>query len=211
MAITIDNGVRLPVNVERGASGGPLFDTIVQRTDGGRIETIVNWTYPLYQWDVGYGIQTPTDFNAVRDVFIGARGQAYGFRFKDWADYSLAQQSIGTGDSTTGSDGTSEYQIYKRYSTVARNLDRNLTRPVASTVQVWVNSVLQTVTTHYTVDDTTGIITFTSGNHPLTGQDVEVACEFDVPVHFVTDKFSISLEWAEAGTIPSMMIEEVRE
>ena len=128
MAITIDNSVRLPVNVERGASGGPLFDTIVQRTDGGRIETNVNWAFPLYGWDVGYGIQTPTDFNSVRDVFIGARGQAYGFRFKDWGDYIMADQTIGTGDSAdAGATGTDTFQIYKRYSTAARNLDRVIT------------------------------------------------------------------------------------
>jgi len=211
MAITIDNSVRLPVNVERGASGGPLFDTIVQRTDGGRIETNVNWAFPLYGWDVGYGIQTPTDFNAVRDVFIGARGQAYGFRFKDWGDYVMADQTIGTGDGTTGSDGTAAHQIYKRYSTAARNLDRVITRPVASSIVVSVDAVVKTLTTHYTVDDTTGIVTFTAGNIPLAGEDITVACEFDVPVHFSTDKFNLNLEWAEAATIGSMMIEEVRE
>lgn len=211
MAITIDNAVRLPVTVERGASGGPTFDTVVQRTDGGRISTVVNWSLPLYKWDISYGIMTPADFNAVRDVFIGARGAAYGFRFKDWSDYEIPTivNIIGEGDGVE-----TEFQIYKIYTNTVRTLSRKITRPVNNgsiEVQVAATPYVEGGGggTGYTVDYSTGIITFNTA--PTSLAAIYCKCEFDVPVHFVSDEFAIQLEWAEAGTVPSLQIEEVRE
>lgn len=52
----IIDAVRLPVDVERGAEGGPLFSTIVNRTDGGGAITNQNWQYPLFKGNISYGI-----------------------------------------------------------------------------------------------------------------------------------------------------------
>ena len=35
------------------------------------------------------------------DFFHARRGRAYGFRLKDFSDFTMAEQSIGTGDGST--------------------------------------------------------------------------------------------------------------
>lgn len=58
---------------------------------------------------------------------------------------------------TYHADGTATYQLPE---TLINSVD-----------YVYVNGVLKTVTTHYTVNLTTGVVTFTAGNLPATGLD----------------------------------------
>jgi uncharacterized protein (TIGR02217 family) len=74
-----------------------------------------------------------------------------------------------------------------------------------STVKVAVNGVTQN--SGWTIDTTTGIITFTSA--PASGA-VTAGYEFDVPVRFGADKLSISVDAFEAGSISAIDIQEIR-
>jgi len=205
MSITIDDTVRLPVTVERGASGGPVFNTDVNIGGSGHVSTNQRWSLPLWVWDISYGMQTMDDVDSVRDVFIGARGRAYGFRFKDWSDYEIpVLQAIGTGDGVE-----TAFQIYKRYTNGVRNMDRIITRPISGTLSVEVNSVAQTEGVDYTVSYSTGIITFTA---PVPNTEVvTVLCEFDIPVMFERDDLSIALETFDAAVVESIKVREIRE
>ena len=48
-------------------------------------------------------------------------------------------------------------------------MTRAIQLPVAGTVEISVAGVLKTETTHYTVDYSTGVVTFTGGNIPAAG------------------------------------------
>lgn len=208
----IVDATQLPEEVERGAAGGPEFKTAIVETDGGNETANINWVYPRIGWDVGYGIQSKTDLEAVIRFFYARRGRARGFLFKDWADYQLPTGNlIGTGDSTTGSDGTAAFQIVKVYSDTVLPFSRKITRPKNTTLVVKVNAVTKTEGVHYNVNYTTGIITFTNPNRPLTGEPIVVEGEFFVPCRFVDDKLSVMVEWANAMSIPNIGIIEVRE
>ena len=201
---------RLPDDVERGAQGGPEFNTTVITLSSGFEKRNINWENTRASYDVGYGIQHKDDFSLVLEFFYARQGMAHSFRFKDWTDYQIGdpadaatRQNIGTG---TGSLDT--FQIFKRYSSGGIDYDRDLTKIVSAGLQVYVNGVLQTITTHYTIDLLTGIITFVTP--PPNTELVDVICEFDVPVRFDIDKMDVAATTFEAGSIPNIPIIEVR-
>lgn len=209
MAVQGFHDVRLREDVERGSQGGPGFLTIIQELSSGHEQRNIAWAKARGRWNVSYGIQymdedsAPFTMREIYNFFLLRQGRAFGFRFKDWFDFEMARQSIGTGD---GSDPT--WQIFKRYTDSAATYDRNITRPVTTTVNVWVNNVLRTEGVHYTVNYETGIITFSS--IPSVGENIEVECEFDVPVRFDTDKFTMTWETFQAGAVQPLEIVELR-
>lgn len=198
--------VRLPVDVERGAQGGPGFKTTVMILGGGFEKRNIEWSRARGSWDIGYGIDKKSAYVTVKDFFYARQGRAHSFRFKDWSDFEIGTPGnpvvFAIGDSST-----TIFQLKKRYSSGGVNYDRIIEKPIASTVEIYVNSVLQTVTTHYTIDASTGLITFVSAPGAV---NIAAACEFDVPVRFDTDKLDINVEHFDAGMIPQIPVVEVR-
>ena len=73
-----------------------------------------------------------------------------------------------------------------------------------------VAEVIQAPTTAYTVDTTTGHVTFTPAHIPAPGAAITAGFEFDVPVRFDTDKLEIDIQGFRHGAIPSIPIVEIR-
>ena len=73
-------------------------------------------------------------------------------------------------------------------------------------MQVYLNNVLQS--TGYTVDYNTGLITFSSA--PGNTVQVSVACEFDVPVRFDTDKHNLNMQMVDLGSITGISLVELK-
>jgi len=63
-------------------------------------------------------------------------------------------------------------------------------------------------TSGWSVDTTTGIVTFTSA--PAAGATITVGFEFDVPVRFDTDTLDITLDIERLGSITSIPLLEIR-
>lgn len=200
----IVDAVRLPIDVERGVRGGPQFSTVVNRTDGGSLVTNQNWTYPLYRGQVGYGIQSKDNLRDVINFFYSRRGRLRGFLFRDWSDYEFDSDTIGTGD---GSDTT--FQAVRIYDDSVLPFTRKITRPIDdANMTVSVNgSVVSNATWSVT---TGGIITFSSP--PPNGHVIKIETgNFDIPCHFAADALEVEMEIWNAGSIPNIPIEEVRE
>ena len=83
---------------------------------------------------------------------------------------------------------------------------RLIRKPVVGTVLVAKNDVA--APTGWTLDSTTGLITFTTA--PAAGVVVTAGYEFDVPVRFEKDELDISVDAFEAGSIPSVNVIEIR-
>ena len=207
------HSVQLPVDVERGAQGGPRFRTTVLTLASGFEMRNIEWERVRSGWDISYGISSAENFRAVLDFFYAREGMAHSFRFKDWSDFKLDRQSIG---STDGS--TSEFQLFKRYSSGGVNYDRHITKPVGSGARAWVNGIEQTVSydgspdvEEVDINPLTGEITLGTTHAATDGHDIEIETEFDVPVRFDTDQFSLTLETFNAGGIFDLPIVEVRD
>jgi uncharacterized protein (TIGR02217 family) len=136
-------------------------------------------------------------------MFRDRRGPAYPFRFKDWSDFQAVDVEIGTGDGTLDF-----FQLVKSYDLIFV-VTRTIQLPVEGTVEISVDGVLKTETTHYAVDYSTGAIIFTSGNIPAAGKVVTASFEFDVPVRFADDALKVSMTMDDFGDIPSITLIEV--
>jgi uncharacterized protein (TIGR02217 family) len=204
------HNVRLPVNVERGAKGGPGFKTTITPLSSGFEQRNIEWSRTRGKWDISYGVDTITDLEAVIAFFHTRFGRAYGFRFKDWTDFKIGNASTSTIQPIATADGIlSEFQAVRRYSDGTFVYNRPITRLVSGTYSVYLNGGLQTETTHYTIDVDTGVITFVST--PSASDIIGLIAEFDVPVRFDQDDLDITAFLEDAGEIGSIDIIEIRE
>jgi uncharacterized protein (TIGR02217 family) len=80
-------------------------------------------------------------------------------------------------------------------------------KPVSGTVLIAVAGVTKTETTHYTVNYTTGVVTFTGGNIPTAGQAITAGFQFDVPVCFDQDVHQYTWKDFASGTAQVPLVE----
>lgn len=205
---------RLPEDVERGAQGGPGFNTTIITLSSGFERRNINWEHARQRWDIGYGVLerdgsvNERDFQEVLAFFYAREGRAHGFRFKDWADFELARQVIGQTDGST-----EDFQVFKRYTSGATNYDRDLTKLVASSLTVWVDNTEiseGTGNSQYEVNLDTGVISLGSTLAAQSGTDIEIECEFDVPVRFDIDQLDLNVIWYNAASVPNIPVVEIR-
>lgn len=193
--------VQFPPKIAYGASGGPEFNTSIATTFGGFEQRNINWQKSRGRWDVSTGLKNQADMDALQAFFRARFGKAYGFRFKDWADYVAVGQNIGTGNGTQ-----TTFQLTKIYSSGGYTYLREIKKPVNGTVKIYLNSILQS--SGYTLDLTTGIVTF--GMAPALGIVVSADCEFDVPVRFDTDSIAVRADGPGFFVWDAVPIVEIR-
>lgn len=202
--------------IEQGSQGGPSFMTTIMSLSGGGEKRNIEWEFPRIVWDISYGVDGPDALNEVKDFYMVMFGRAYGFRFKDWSDFVIGNVNTGTPQSIATGDGiATTFQTYRTYTVTGVDgstlytVRRKVTRLVKGTTKVYINHVLKTETTDYTVNYDTGVITPNTlvGN----GIDVSVYSEFDIPVRFDTDVMKLNMIWAGAGSIPPINVIELRE
>ena len=206
--------IRFPTDIARGATGGPERRTEIITLGSGHEERNTRWAHARRKYNAGYGVKTLGDLQAVVSFFEERRARLYGFRWKDQLDYHSAEpetaispldQTISTGDGVT-----TAFQLIKQYGSIHAPYSRTITKPVASSLLVAVNGGLKTESVDYTLDATTGIITFESAATPQSGEVITAGFEFDVPVRFDTDHLKINLSRFKAGEIPDIPIIEIR-
>lgn len=177
--------VQFPPDISYGSSGGPEYATDIVTSQSGYEQRNVNWEQARARFNVAHGVKTKAQLDTLIAFFRARKGRAYGFRFKDWTDYQAAQVVIGTGDGER-----TQFPLVKPYSSGAITEVRSISKPVAGTVQVYKNGVLQT--SGVSVNTVTGVVTFAVA--PAVAASVTASFEFDVPVRFDTDRLSARLE-----------------
>ena len=206
--------VRFPTEISRGAQGGPERRTDVVVLGSGFEERNARWANSQRSYNAGYGVKSLDDLYAVIAFFEERRGRLYGFRWRDHADLKSCapsadpaplDQQIGIGDGATAG-----FQLVKTYGSAYAPWQRAIKKPVAGTVRPAVDGAEQAEATDFSVDATTGLVTFLPGHVPGAGAVITAGFEFDVPVRFDTDKLEINLQGFRHGAIPHIPIVEVR-
>lgn len=187
--------VQFPSDISYGATGGPMFLTDVVATVSGHEQRNSKWSQARARYNVASGVKTETQWQVLIAFFRARRGKAVGFRFKDWGDFKAVNQPL-------LSLGGTQYQLVKQYVSGAVVSERIITKPVAGTVKLYRNSLLQA--SGWSIDTTTGIITTS-----LTGT-LTVDFDFDVPVRFDTDELALSLDSFNNGSWNNIPLIEVR-
>lgn len=206
--------VRFPETVAVGSRGGAGYRTnIVELADSGAEERVARWSQPRARFDVSSGIKSKAQYAEVLTFYHARKGALHSFRFKNWRDFTsfsdhvsaptFADQEIGVG---TGS--ATQFQLTKKYTSGGIDQTVNITLPVAGTVKVALDGVEQT--SGWTVDSTTGIVTFTSA--PTAGQIITAGYEYDLACRFGKEADELlDTEWGEADNsrLPSIPVLEV--
>ncbi len=144
MALNVD-ATRLPDYIERGARGGPKFDTTINSALSGVEQRVANRVLSRGEWQIGYGLRTAGDWKPVLALHYAQRGSLYGFTFRDWSDYCVTDGSIGTGDGAN-----KVFPLVKVYDVGVRQYVRAITLPDTTTLVV---NVSGTPTTAFTITD----------------------------------------------------------
>jgi uncharacterized protein (TIGR02217 family) len=194
--------VQFPTDISYGSKGGSGFNTSVFTTTAGFEQRNINWSKSRAEFDIGYGVRDFADMTNVVNFFMAMQGKAYSFRFKDWADFYLTNQQIAVGDGVT-----KVFQIIKTYTAGSSTYTRTINKPVAGTLQaILVNG---SPVTSYTLDTTTGLITFS--NAPVANAPIVVTyMEFDIPCRFDVDKLDVSQDYFNAEQWQGIKVIEVR-
>lgn len=200
--------VQFSPEISYGARGGPQRITQIVTTRSGSEQRNTNLRNSIRKYDISAGINTINDIDTILQFWEARYGQLYGFRFKDWFDYKSCKPSstIAFTDQVIGIAGGSvtTFQLIKLYASGIYSYSRTIKKPIADTVIVGVNGVQQT--SGWTVDTTTGIITFTVA--PTVG-NITAGYEFDVPVRFSDEDLSMSYDGFQAGSVPTINLVEL--
>lgn len=234
--LSFDETAVFPKKIAFGFEGGPSWFTTITQTAGGSEQRNLNWSDAIHKYTVAHEFTNQSELDDLVNFFNARRGRGIGFRFRDWADYctdmpglnaqlqlasppaddTLPAASVLTPDdmintvteAAGGDDVTTTFQIVKNYPAVGTGTayDRNLTKIVDS--HIYIDAAVQTITTDYTIDTATGIVTFTSA--PLSSETPKADAMFDVPARFDTDDLARSLDDFNLSTWRNVKIVEIR-
>lgn len=194
--MSVDASV-FPLNGRR-LGAAPSHLTFITASPSGREVRNPEREARRLKFNAAAGVKTLDDVELLITWHAAMEGQAYGFLLTDWLDYEVTQADrvlYNTGGLVVKTRGRatlisgSTHQLEKWYTVGARTFKRKLTRPKSGTVAVYFDGSLATVTTQYTIDYTTGILTVVSGSPTViswTGQ-------FHVPVRFEQAELPLEL------------------
>jgi uncharacterized protein (TIGR02217 family) len=206
--------VRFPVAIAFGATGGPERRTEIVTLASGREERNSRWADSRRRYNAGTGVRSLRDIAELTAFFEARRGRLYGFRWRDRTDWKSCatdaepaadDQAIGEGDGAEDS-----FQLMKTYGAGESAYVRAIAKPVAASVRVAIAGVEKDAGIDFSVDETTGVVTFAPGAIPLPGAAVTAGFAFDVPARFDADRLDINLAAFEAGEAPNIPILEIR-
>lgn len=192
--MTFIESPRFPDDVQYQTTGGPEFAVDIVRNRSGREFRKANRDIAIHRFNVN-NVKTASAFENILAWFMALGGPEDGFRFKDWRDYQSVgvdatpaydDISIGTGDSVEA-----DFQLVKVYTPSGASIShtRTIQKPVSGTVKVGVAGVEKTQGVHWTLATGSGVVSFTTGNVPATGEAVTAGYQFDVPVRIDRDLF----------------------
>ena len=205
--------VRFPLDISLRGRGGPERKTDIVTLGSGREQRNARWARSRRRYEAGYGVKTLAALSSVMAFFEERRGRLYGFRWRDRSDYSSGlpgasvtplDQIIGQGDGTRAA-----FQLIKTYGASFAPYARDILKPVQGTVRIAVAGAEKNAGTDFSVDTTTGVVTFASSSIPIAGASVSAGYVFDVPVRFDADYLEIDLAAFEAGEIPKIPLIEL--
>jgi len=205
--------VQFPVDISFGSRGGPGYKTEIITTDSGHEHRVSRWSSPRHKYQVSYGLKTHAQLDTLRRFYMARQGAAHGFRYKDFADFTTASDGRSACSDTdvnigTGDGAEKQFQLRKLYSSGGVSQVRNIKKPVALTTVVSIDDVSQT--SGWSVDPTSGIVTFTAA--PLVDEVVKAGCDFDTPVRFaasVDNLMEVIYENASTSGVRSVGLVEI--
>ncbi len=187
--MSFDN-VRFPTDIGIGTAIGGGFRTSIVEQDSQQEQRFGRFSQPRFVFEIAYGRREFDDLYEVMEFWLARQGALNSFRLQNPLDYTSTSNGRGSAANTdqtlgAGTGTRVDFQLTKTYTDSGANtFTRNITKPVDGTVLVAVAGSSQTENSDYTVNYSTGVITFDSGSIPTFGQAVTAGFEHDYHVRF---------------------------
>jgi uncharacterized protein (TIGR02217 family) len=192
-----------------GFTSEPMYSVTAIETAGGHEVRNRNHSRPRHRYTASVS-RVEAEVAELLEFWHALGGSAYGFRFKDYADYKSCRinETISATDQPLVQvpDSPEFYQLTKRYTAGPRSQDREIYKPVQGTILIADGGVQLTEGVNYSIDYTRGTVDFltaTSGALTWGG-------EFEVPVRF-DSPFPIELINLRVQSVPFNLKELVGE
>lgn len=212
-----------PEGISYGSSGGPGFNTSVIEVDSGQEQRVARWTGARRRYNAALAIKDQDEMSQLITFYLSVRGSADNFRYKDFLDFTTARGPLPAREHTdppafddvvigVGDGATKQFQLLKNYQAKDKVQVRPLTQPIGGKVFLGVDSVEKFEEVDWTVDTTTGIVTFTIA--PPDGVDITGGCEFHVPARFgkeADNLMAMTIDSFRTGSATDIPILEIRE
>lgn len=153
---------RFPDDIGYSSVLTKAYQTNIIKSNSGREVASSVWSLPLHRYELAYTVKDIGDIETIINYFNACKGKFHQFRFKDHSDFRSCSISGTPGIDDQALSGTVDgvntaFQLQKTYTTGSLSLARTITKPVAGTVLISIDSLQ---TNDFTVDTTTGIVTF---------------------------------------------------
>ena len=159
-SLTVYADVILPASImAAGVTGRNIRRNVRTVARNGRVQINVGSDITQRQYEFGSVPLALADWQTIEGLHEVTDGGAFGFLLQDPKDArSLITEGVATALTST------TFQLYKTYTSAGstRTKLRKITRPLAAGVDIKVSGVSLTVTTQYTLDTATGIVTVTA-------------------------------------------------
>lgn len=160
----------------------PTWTTNILETVSGREIRGTYQIYPMYEFELAYDVlrdaKNGTDLATLIGFFLARQGSFDNFLYSDPQDSSVTTMNFGTGDGVT-----TQFQLTRTYGSTFTFAEP--VQNVNGTPQIFVNGVLQTVTTNYTLSST-GLVTFVTA--PGSGLALTWTGSYYYRCRFLEDK-----------------------
>jgi uncharacterized protein (TIGR02217 family) len=176
------------------------WKTLVSQAESGREVRVALRSYPLFEWDLPYGILRPAD----QAEFWGFYNECYGgydtFLFDDKSDDFAPGQQLGVGDGAT-----TQFQFVRSYGGLfvepRTDIQQTPTAP-----KIYLNGVHQTSGYSITYFNS-GTITFTAA--PSNGVVITADFYFYWRVRFKEDQLAIDLIYQGLANLKKVTLAQV--
>ncbi|MGL5837981.1 MAG: DUF2460 domain-containing protein, partial [Sphingorhabdus sp.] len=201
--------ILFPIEIGREAEAIAEFSTQIVTTLSGHERRNSDWADARMSYDVAPGVRSENELAELIRFFRARRGSAIAFRFADpFEDSSnsmldmptMLDQSIGTGDGVQ-----TRFRLAKAYGDGADKQWRPITRPRVGSILIAVNGL---AVTDWTLGEK-GTIIFSTA--PALGAQISAGFRFDLSVRFTEDRLEVNRATFGAGSMPSVMLTEVKE
>ncbi|WP_136617070.1 MULTISPECIES: DUF2460 domain-containing protein [Mesorhizobium] len=216
--MTFYNAV-LPGTISQGSEFAPVSLVDAANSPTGYSQRRSRRSRRLRRCNIGKNIRKANDVYDILAFFEVMNGPEHCFAITNLLDDRSCkpEDAPAANDAIIGSgDGANPvFQLKKQYrvtliDTSVVAVDRTIYLPVQGTMLIAVGGVTKTETTHYTVNYTTGVVTFTAGNEPAVGvNNVTAGFKFREKVRFDTNDLSQVAEFFRVGSVPSIPLVEV--
>jgi uncharacterized protein (TIGR02217 family) len=184
MTITATSLPVFPDCPSYGFSSQPEYLVKIVRREGGIERRDRKWQEPLHYYEgAPLGPRPQADIEAIAEFWHAMGGTHQRFLFKDYADYKSCyiDDSIAHTDQSLVSLGGNDYQMVKTYTSGSITTTRTIRHPIGTTVRIGNNSGTEQVSSKWTIDEDTGILT---KGGTFSGTPTTWGAEFYVPVRF---------------------------